>query len=171
MAGTKSTDHESSWSCNNGHPSGTYLILNRDRGGVSIMGGSSWDLCDECGESPAASEIVRMRLDIFEQWARAGVITAAEHSDFREKLGVEEGVRSWGDRMANALNVNALNTGAPGPCAYPNCPENGQENWYRKDPESGSMIRTPLCAQHDAMVPRSDPEAERFLTDLAGEPA
>ena len=171
----RATDYESNWACANGHTSETYLILHRDGDNIRILGGSSWDLCDACGESPPAREAVRMRLDILRQWADAGIITPEEHEKLAETMGDEAHVRSWAERIEGALAggapANTVETGGIPGCAYPGCPEQSTENWYRKDQRPPHEMRwTPLCGQHDAMVPRDDREAKRWLAALVDSP-
>ena len=168
----KSTDYRSNWTCTQGHSSGTYLILVREDGEMRILGGSSWDYCDECSETPAAGEVIRMRLEILEQWAGAGLITSEEQAEMREKMGDESGVRTWAERMESAMKAMADGDGTEEEgCLYPHCPEDGAESWYRQDPETGRTVRTRLCLEHDAMVPRDDRGAQAWLSALAKPPA
>ena len=175
MTNVKPHEYRSGWTCPKGHRSNTYLMMNREGGSageMSLMAGSSWDCCDECSEPPSAPEVVRMRLDIFRQWADAGIITPEEHGKLAERLGDKVSVRPWAERMADAMAGGAdpgETTGGAVQCVYPGCPEDAAENWYRRNPAPPpGIIPVPLCLQHDGMVPQEDGEAERWLAALDG---
>ena len=68
------------WRCRHGHVTPVRLSMLDCDGTDVAVGGSAWDLCDRCGESPSPADDVRMPLQIFGQWLRAGTI---DHDQYR----------------------------------------------------------------------------------------
>ena len=123
----RATDYESNWACANGHTSETYLILHRDGDNIRILGGSSWDLCDACGESPPAREAVRMRLDILRQWAdgRGSSRRRNTRNSRRQwvtRLTYGPGRNGIEGALAGGASANTVETGGIPGCAYPGLP-------------------------------------------------
>ena len=67
------------WRCKYGHTTTVYLSK---IGGASAIGGSSWDMCDWCGEVPTPVDDVRMPLAIFGHWLRNGEIDRDTYQAF-----------------------------------------------------------------------------------------
>ena len=73
----KSSNFTSSYVCRNGHRTAVYLILMTDG---NPIGGSSWDLCHRCSESPGNADLIRMPLEIFGMWLHAGMINTEHYA-------------------------------------------------------------------------------------------
>ena len=55
----------SSWQCTNGHTTRVWLTVAFMRpDGPHMMGGSSWDMCDNCEEIPSKADLIRMPREI-----------------------------------------------------------------------------------------------------------
>ena len=75
----KSSNFTSSYVCRRGHRTTVYLIL---MASGNAMGGSSWDFCNRCSEGPIEADMVRMPMEIFGMWLRAGLINTEHYSNF-----------------------------------------------------------------------------------------
>ena len=74
----KSSNFTSSYVCRKGHRTTVYLILMT---GGNAIGGSSWDFCNRCSEGPSDADLIRMPLEIFGMWLRAGTIDTEHYSN------------------------------------------------------------------------------------------
>ena len=63
---------ESHWICRFSHRTETYFLILDDS---SLIGGSAWDYCDWCSDTPTLPQLLRMKLDIFNQALNAGLIS------------------------------------------------------------------------------------------------
>ena len=73
----------SSYVCRRGHRTVVSLILTSDGGAI---GGSSWDFCDSCSEGPNDVDRIRMPLEIFGIWLRAGTIDAEHYANLAHQV-------------------------------------------------------------------------------------
>ena len=73
----------SNYVCRKGHRTVVYLILMND--GAAI-GGSSWDFCDMCSAGPSDADRIRMPLEIFGIWLRAGTINAEHYAHLAHQV-------------------------------------------------------------------------------------
>ena len=74
----KSSSFTSSYVCRNGHRTRVYLILMNSG---KAIGGSSWDFCHRCSEGPGDADLIRMPLEIFGMWLRAGMIKTEHYAE------------------------------------------------------------------------------------------
>ena len=79
----KSSNFTSSYVCRKEHRTAVYLILMAD--GTTI-GGSSWDFCRRCSEGPSDADLIRMPLEIFGMWLRAGTIDTEYYANLAHAI-------------------------------------------------------------------------------------
>ena len=85
------------WNCGQGHTTRTFLI----RGGATgLIGGSGWDYCDICSESPGRPESIRMMREALEQARAKGMISRAEYERRSDDLAEEERAAGVGNAPA-----------------------------------------------------------------------
>ena len=74
----ESTSFASSYVCRNGHRTHVRLML---MAAGNAMSEPSWDFCRRCGKRPGGADPIRMPLEIFGMWLRAGMISKKRYAD------------------------------------------------------------------------------------------
>ena len=94
---------DSSYRCRFGHVTETYYVMFEDG---SRIGGSAWDYCSYCAEGPSQADVIRMDLDIYNQWLQAEIIDGQEFVRIAQQAvnnPVNNPYKPWATRMVEYI--------------------------------------------------------------------